>query len=142
MKWTKIKIDNRCPESAVKMDGSICFPQKCARIMFFHLFISVDLGLGHQKHSSCLSAGILPLPKTIDDEQSTRWSGTKTHPYGEVTASKLLSQYEFTAFLSSSKVVKGTPADATGLKLLEAAMRERGRARECLEKILMIFVVF
>ena len=83
-------------------------------------------------------SGILPLlPKTIDDEQPTRWSGTTTHPYGDVTASKVFAQYEFTAVWSSSLVVKGITAD-TGLKLLAAAMRSRWRARGCLEKILMI----
>ena len=86
-------------------------------------------------------SGILPLlPKTIDDEQPTRWSGTTTHPYGDVTALKVPSQYEFTAALRSSVDSKAVPAD-TGLKLLAAAMRNRGRAREYLEKILMIFVV-
>jgi hypothetical protein len=70
-------------------------------------------------------SGILPLlPKTIDDEQPTRWSGTTTHPYGDA---KVPSQYEFTAALRSLLDAKAVPAD-TGLKLLAAAMRNSERA--------------
>ena len=64
-------------------------------------------------------------------------SGTTTHPYGDATESKVPAQYEFTAVSRSIVDAKGVPAD-TGLKLLAAAMRNRWRARECLEGI-MIF---
>ena len=144
LKCTKIKTDNRYPASAVNMHGLIWVPQHCARIMFCHLSISVDLGLGHRTHSTCLygMSGILPLlPKTIDDEQPTRWSGTTTHPYGDVTALKVPSQYEFTAALRSLLDAKAVPAD-TGLKLLAAAMRNRKEKRGCLERCIVIFVVF
>jgi len=76
----------------------------------------------------------------IDDEQPTRWSGTTTHPYGDVDATKLFVQYEFTAAWRSLLFAKAVTAD-TGLKLLATAMRNRWRAREGLERILMIFVV-
>ena len=99
LKWTKIKSDNRYPASAVKMDGSIWVPQNCARIMFFHLSISVDLGASKTIQ--------LSLPKTTplfhdNDEQPTRWSGTKTHPYDDTAASKVPPQYEFTAVWRSA----------------------------------------
>ena len=78
----------------------------------------------------------------IDDEQPTRWLGTKTHPYaGDASSSKVPAQNEFTAISSSSVVPKAVPADA-GLKLLAAAMRNRARARGCLKRIVMMFVVF
>ena len=131
-KCTKIKTDNRYPASAVKMDGSIWVPQHCARIMFFHLSIYLSRpGVGASKTF-----------QTIDDEQPTLWSGTTTHPYGDVTALKVPSQYEFTAALSSALVSKAVPAD-TGLKLLAAAaMRNRKEKRGCLERCIVIFVVF
>ena len=74
--------------------------------------------------------------QTIDDEQPTRWSGTKTHPYDD-TAAVAFVQYEFTAVWRSVLFAKAVTAD-TALKLLAAAMINRGRARECLEGI-MIF---
>ena len=49
------------------------------------------------------------------------------------------SQYEFKAVWRSVLVAKAVPAD-TGLKLLAAVIRSRGRAREYLVRIMMLDV--
>ena len=104
--------------------------------------ISVDLGASNTfQLSVCL--GFYHCRRQhgmmIDDKQPTRWSGTKTHPYGEAFASKVSSQYEFMAVWRSAFVSKAVPVD-TGLNLLAAVMRNRRRAREYLGRIMMLEV--
>ena len=104
--------------------------------------VSVDLGVSKTfQLSVCLGFYHCQRQHSmmIDDEQPTRWSGTKTHPYGEAFASKVSSQYEFMAVWRSAFVSKAVPAD-TGLNLLAAVMRNRGRAREYLGRIMMLEV--